>query len=79
MLRVLSAHERQHRSIGQTWRATLETRFQGVDFTVTGSDQADATQKASDEAAAQQAQWGADAQAAQDAIDPFRGAVLTCP
>jgi hypothetical protein len=79
MLTTLTAHERQHRSIGNTWRGTLQSRFQAVDFTVTGSDLADATQKAVDQLSASQAQWGADAQAAQSAIDPFRGAVLTCP
>lgn len=79
MLTVLTAHEQQHRSIGSTWRGTLESRFQGTDFTVTGVDQADATQQAIDHIAALQTQWQADAQAAQSAIDPFTGAVLTCP
>jgi hypothetical protein len=79
MMAVLSAHERQHRQIGQTWQATLQSRFQAVDFTVTGTDEADATAKASQHLTDLQNQWGADAQAAQSAIDPFRGAVLTCP
>jgi hypothetical protein len=79
MLAVLSAHERQHRQIGQTWQGTLQSRFQAVDFTVTGADEAEATANASQHLADLQAQWGTDAQAAQDAIDPFRGAVLTCP
>jgi hypothetical protein len=79
MMAVLSAHEQQHRQIGQTWQATLQSRFQAVDFTVTGTDEADATAKASQHLTDLQNQWGADAQAAQSAIDPFRGAVLTCP
>jgi len=79
MLTVLNAHERQHRSIGQTWRATLQRRFQAVDFTVTGSDNSDASDQASARIAELQSQWAADAQAAQDQIDPFRGAVLNCP
>jgi hypothetical protein len=79
MMAVLSAHEQQHRQIGQTWQATLQSRFQAVDFTVTGTDEADATAKASQHLTDLQNQWGTDAQAAQSAIDPFRGAVLTCP
>jgi hypothetical protein len=79
MLAVLSAHEGQHRQIGRTWQGTLQSRFQAVDFTVTGADEAEATATASQQLADLQAQWGADAQAAQDAIDPFRGAILTCP
>jgi hypothetical protein len=46
MLAVLSTHERQHRSIGRPG-ATLKP-LPGSDFTVTGSDQVDATQKASE-------------------------------
>ena len=79
MRATLDAHESQHRQIGQTWRGTLEKRFRAVDFSVTGKDKAEAMANASAELQRQQQQWGADAQAAQDAIDPFRGAVLTCP
>jgi hypothetical protein len=79
MLADLSAHEQQHRQIGQTWQATLQSRFQAVDFTVTGADEAEANANASQHLVDLQTQWGAEAQAAQDAIDPFQGAVLTCP
>jgi hypothetical protein len=79
MRTALDAHEQQHRSIGQTWRATLESRFRGVNFTVTGTDRADAIAQVQAEVTSLQQQWMADAQAAQDAIDPFRGAILTCP
>jgi Domain of unknown function (DUF4157) len=79
MRATLDAHESQHRKIGATWRATLESRWRAVDFSVTGADQADAMAKAQEELDSRKQQWGADAQAAQDAIDPFRGAVLTCP
>ncbi|OAN38274.1 hypothetical protein A6A03_05130 [Chloroflexus islandicus] len=75
----LDAHEAAHRRIGRQWRATLEQRFRSVHFTVTGSDAGDAMQQAQERVAALQQQWQADAQAAQDAIDPFRGAVLHCP
>lgn len=79
MRTVLDKHEAEHRKIGQTWRGTLESRFRAVDFSVVGADKADATAKAQAELDSQKQQWGADAQVAQDAIDPFRGAVLTCP
>lgn len=79
MRATLDAHEAEHRRIGQHWRGTLEQRFQAVNFTVTGSDEADAMQQARDRIAAEQQQWQADAQTAQNAIDPFRGAVLECP
>ena len=75
----LDAHEQQHRAIGRKWRAILETRFRGVNFTVTGADKADAMRMVREEVAAQQQQWIADAQADQDAIDPFTGAILACP
>lgn len=75
----LGAHEAEHRRIGRQWRAMLEQRFRSVNFTVTGSDAGDAMQQAQERVAALQQQWQADAQAAQDAIDPFRGAVLRCP
>jgi hypothetical protein len=79
MRATLDAHEAQHRKIGATWRATLESQWRAVDFSVTGADKADAMAKAQEELDSRKQQWGADAQAAQDAIDPFRGAVLTCP
>ncbi|ACL24401.1 eCIS core domain-containing protein [Chloroflexus aggregans] len=75
----LDAHEAAHRRIGWQWRATLEQRFRSVHFTVTGSDAGDAMQQAQERVAVLQQQWQSDAQAAQDAIDPFRGAVLHCP
>jgi hypothetical protein len=79
MRTTLDAHEAQHRQIGQTWRATLETRYRGVNFSVTGTDASDAMTNATNELESRKNGWGADAQAAQDAIDPFRGAVLACP
>jgi hypothetical protein len=79
MRATLDQHEAAHRSIGQTWRATLEGRYRAVNFSVTGADQAEAMANASAELTSRKDSWGADAQAAQDAIDPFRGAVLACP
>lgn len=79
MRATLDAHEAEHRRIGRTWRATLEARFKAVDFSVTGTDQADAQQQAVARAQSDQQTWMADAQAAQSAIDPFRGANLACP
>lgn len=79
MKATLSAHEREHRTIGQTWRAKLEGRYREIDMTVTGADRADARRQLLQEITALQEQWGAEAQADQDAIDPFNGAVLNCP
>ena len=79
MRTVLDAHEQRHRAIGMAWRVTLQGRYRALDFTVEGADQAEATQAATDEVARREQAWQADAQAAQDAIDPFRGARLTCP
>lgn len=79
MRTALDKHEAEHRKIGQTWQRTLESRFRAVNFSVVGTDKADAMAKAQAELDSQKQQWGADAQAAQSAIDPFRGAVLACP
>ncbi len=79
MMGVLGAHEASHRRIGEKWRGTLQGRFRAVSFSVTGDDETDAMAKAQEKAAAMQEQWKVDAQNAQSAIDPFRGAVLTCP
>ena len=76
---ALDAHEHEHRRIGERWRRTLERRYRAVRFSVTGADESDAISLAQDRVAALQQQWTADAQAAQDAIDPFRGAQLACP
>src|SRR5688572_10550965 len=79
MRSTLDAHENEHRKIGREWKDTLEGRFRAVDITVTGADARDARQQLVDKVQAEQQAWTDDAQAAQDAIDPFRGAVLTCP
>ncbi len=76
---TLAAHEKQHRNIGNTWRATVESNFRAVNFTVSGTNQADASSQVQQRVSALQQQWQADAQAAQSAIDPFTGAILTCP
>lgn len=79
MLRSLDTHEQQHRRIGERWRGVLQARYRAIDFTVTGSDEADASTQAQERVAVLEQQYQADAQHAQDAIDPFRGATLTCP
>jgi hypothetical protein len=79
MRATLDAHESQHRKIGEQWRAILEKRFRAVDFTVKGVDKEDAMDKVREKLAADQEHWKADAQKAQDAIDPFKGALLNCP
>jgi hypothetical protein len=79
MRTILDQHEAAHRRIGQTWRTTLEGRFRAVNFSVTGTDHDDALANATAELESRKNNWGADAQAAQSAIDPFRGARLTCP
>lgn len=79
MKTTLAAHEQRHRQIGEQQRVAMQTSFRAINITVTGADQADAMQQAQQRVADLQQQWTQDAQAAQDAIDPFRGAVLTCP
>jgi hypothetical protein len=79
MRQTLDAHENEHRKIGKDWKDTLQGRFRAMDVTVTGTDAADARQQLVDKVQAEQKSWADDAQAAQDAIDPFRGAVLDCP
>ena len=79
MKAALDAHEQQHRQIGQRWRSILETRFRGIDFTVHGSNERSARQKARERIAEIQQEWISDAQNAQDAIDPFEDATLSCP
>jgi len=79
MITQLSAHERRHKAIGEQWRVTTQRRFRTYNATVSGTDQDDAMSKLTDKVAADQAKWQLDAQAAQKAIDPFTGAILTCP
>jgi len=79
MRQTLDAHENEHRRIGKDWKDTLQGRFRAMDVTVTGTDAPDARQQLVDKVQAEQKSWADDAQAAQDAIDPFRGAVLDCP
>jgi Domain of unknown function (DUF4157)/Bacterial protein of unknown function (DUF922) len=75
----LDGHENEHRRIGREWKDTLQSRFRAVDITVTGADAADARQQLVDQIQSDQQAWTDEAQAAQDAIDPFRGAILDCP
>lgn len=79
MRATLDAHEQQHRQIAQTWRGTLDTNWKGVDVTATGTSDQDARTNLVSALQATQQGWQAQAQAAQSAIDPFRGAVLSCP
>ncbi|MCJ7615620.1 MAG: DUF922 domain-containing protein [Desulfobacterales bacterium] len=79
MRAALEAHEQRHRQIGQRWRQILETRFRAIDFTVHGSNERDARQKVREQIAQIQQEWISDAQNAQDAIDPFEDATLSCP
>lgn len=79
MKSTLNAHEQQHRQIGEQQRVVLQTNYRAVNLTATGSDRADALAQLQQQVSALQQQWVQDAQAAQDAIDPFRGAVLSCP
>lgn len=79
MRATLDAHESAHKKIGATWQGTLQSRFRAVDFSITGKDKTEAMANATAELQKQQTQWQSDAQAAQDTIDPFRGAVLACP
>jgi hypothetical protein len=79
MKTTLMAHERDHQRIGEEQRVLAQQNYRAVRFSVTGSDRADAQQQVQDRVAEIQQQGQAAAQAEQDAIDPFRGAVLTCP
>jgi len=79
MRTALDAHEAAHQKIGRTWKTTLETRYQALAFKVIVPSEKEAAAKVSETAKAQTDGWAVEAQKAQDAIDPFRGAVLSCP
>src|SRR5262249_13562627 len=50
-----------------------------TNFTLIGRDEADAKAKIVERLRNDQEKWKKDQQKAQDAIDPFRGAILSCP
>jgi predicted secreted Zn-dependent protease len=79
MRSVLDAHEDEHRKIAEQERVKMEANWQSVDITATGATKDEAKQKAIADLQAKQKEWQDAAQAAQDKIDPFRGAVLACP
>jgi hypothetical protein len=79
MRSVLDAHENEHRKIAEQERVKMESNWQSVDITMTGTTQEEAKNKAVAELQAQQERWRKAAQGEQDKIDPFRGAVLVCP
>jgi hypothetical protein len=79
MTKTLKAHEQQHQKIGESQRKTMEKDFRTVNITASGSDRNEAKSNAVSQLAAEQAQWQQAAQAAQSAIDPFKGAILSCP
>jgi hypothetical protein len=79
MRAALDAHEQQHRKIGEAWRSKLEQLWRKADVTATGSDAQDARANLVAALQAEQQGWIDQAQAAQNAIDPFQGATLDCP
>ncbi len=79
MKTVLDGHEAAHRTIGEKHRVIMEKKYQAVNFTKTGKDQADAQAQVEKKVFGDQKTWIAAAQAAQSKIDPFRGANLACP
>ena len=79
MRATLDAHEQEHRRIGEANRVVAQDNFRALDVSATGSTRAEAMRNLADAIRAEQEQWRSDAQAAQDAIDPFRGATLVCP
>ena len=79
MKATLNAHEQQHRQIGEQQRLVLQANYRAIDITVTGTDRADAVAQIQQQVNALQQQWMQAAQSAQDAIDPFRVAILDCP
>jgi len=79
MIAVLDAHEGRHRALGQTWRGTLEGKWQSANVTATGADADDARTNLQTKLDSTKDGWGKQAQAAQTALDPFRGAILNCP
>lgn len=79
MREVLDAHEAAHQKIGKEWRGILESRFQALTLKFVAANETEAPAKVTEEAHKLKTRWTAEAQAAQDAIDPFRGARLTCP
>lgn len=79
MMTVLSAHEQEHRVIGEGWRTVMQERFRAINFSVEAESKAAAIAQIREQLSSQQESWRSEAQAAQDAIDPFNGATLTCP
>jgi hypothetical protein len=79
MKTVLDAHESKHRKIGKDHRVIIEKKYRAVNFTKTGDDEADARSQVEEKVFGDQQAWIDAAQAAQDKIDPFRGARLVCP
>jgi predicted secreted Zn-dependent protease len=79
MRSVLDAHENEHRKIAEQEHVKIEASWQSVDITATGATKDEAKQKAIADLQAKQKEWMDAAQAEQDKIDPFRGAVLACP
>jgi hypothetical protein len=66
----LRAHEREHERIAREWRVTLQERLAAFTVTVSAEDRRAAERDARAELEAQWEAWGAEAQAAQTAIDP---------
>ncbi len=75
----LDAHEQQHRQIGEQQRGIQEKKYRALDLTGTGSTRQEAMTNVTEAFRLEREGWQADAQAAQSAIDPFTGAVLSCP
>lgn len=79
MRTALDAHEAAHQKIGQTWKDTLEARYKALAFTLIVPTKDDAAAAVSAKGKEKAADWMAEAQKAQDAIDPAKGIVLACP
>jgi hypothetical protein len=79
MRAALDAHEADHVRIAERERARVEAEYRALDISAAGATRAEARAAAVAQLEAQQQQWTADAQTAQDAIDPFGEAVLDCP
>lgn len=75
---ALRAHEKAHEDLADTWRTTLQGRLASFSATSTGANETEAGKDASKQLATEWATWVAEAQTAQEGLDPY-SVVVTDP